>query len=108
MDLPKFPLYVALTRPAINKIGIPQKAWMLIFGFSALFVFLYGHGRLTYWIVLAPLYVIFRSLTEWDHNFMRIGWQWIKSKWSALVYGAELSPLPVGIPSNPDDIAGVM
>ena len=106
--LPEFPVYRQLTMPAINRIGIPHKASLLIW-----------MAVTAFWAKLGPpygvvagviMYIIVRGLTEWDPNFARQIDIWSVTKARALFSGgfggSLLSALPVGIPEDAEDISG--
>jgi type IV secretory pathway VirB3-like protein len=110
----RYVLFLALTRPAINRFGIPHKAFMMIFMITLLSGWWLGHGtgwhQLFYYTVFGPLFVGARLLTEWEHNAMRLLQLWFNTKAKGLGKrgGTLLSPMPAGIPSNARDIAGAV
>lgn len=107
-NLPEFPVYGALTMPAINRYGIPHKASLLIMMAVSAFWAKIGPP---YGIVAGGImYVIIRALTEWDPNFARQIDIWAITKAKALFSGgfggSLLSALPTGVPDDAEDIAG--
>lgn len=115
MDLPRYKVDIPLTRPAINKWGIPQKAASLLGLATMLCGMWFG---LPYYLVIIPFYLILRGLTEWDHNFWRILSLWWKTKFVGIVFnvynkrppwaGSYLSAIPCGVPVNPKGIHGAV
>ncbi len=111
----RYILFVAMTRPAINKWGIPTHAFSYIVGGTCLFGMWAGKGAGLWqilWFVIpgAILFGVTLALTEWDHNFFRILKLWYRTKAKGIGKpgGSVLSPLPAGIPSNPKDLAGAV
>jgi len=114
MDDPRYILFLALTRPAINRWGIPHKAFILIFAGTIVFGMWVGHGtgwhQPFYYLIAVPLFYGVRLLTEWDHNFLRIIQLWFQTKGQGLGKrrGSVLTPLPAGVPRNARDIPGAV
>ncbi len=112
----RYILFVALTRPAINKWGIPQHCftWGVV-ATSGIGMWA-GRGSgmawqgICYVVPAAVLFFGLRALTEWDHNFVRILQLWFSTKAKGLGKpgGSVLSPLPSGLPSRTRDIAGAV
>jgi type IV secretory pathway VirB3-like protein len=112
MNLPKTILFVSLTRPAVNRFGLPHKGGMLLIVGTQLFTMWVGRGALQYYLVGIPFFITMRALTEWDHNFFRLLQLWWKTKRTAPHRtrwgGSRLAALPAGLPRNPRDIAGAI
>lgn len=110
----RYTLFVAMTKPAVNRFGIPQNSWVFVFVFTILFAWWVGRGtgrwQPAYYFIGIPLFFGARALTEWDHNWMRILTLWFMTKAKGLGRpdGAQLSPLPHSTPRRIRDIAGAL
>jgi len=103
-DIPEFPVYGALTMPAINRYGIPHKASILIMIAVAAFWAKIGPP---YGIVAGiVMYIIIRGLTEYDPNFARQIDVWAATKARGMFSTYLLSALPVGMPEDHEDVSG--
>lgn len=114
MDDPRYILFLALTRPAINRWGVPHKSFLVIFTGTLVFGWWIGHGtgwhQLFYYAIFVPLFLGARWLTEWDPNSLRLAQLWFNTKAKGLGkrQGPLLSPLPAGVPSSPREVAGAV
>ena len=115
MQLPAPIIFRSLTRPTINKFGLPQGLSMYVLSGIFLFVIWFGNGRIWYYFVLLPLaYVLMRTLVEYDPNFWRIFRLWLRTKFRTkrdtmrLWGGSYLVALPCGIAAEAKDVAGAI
>jgi type IV secretory pathway VirB3-like protein len=118
MELPQHRIFVALTRPAINKFGIPHKGFVLNLCCTQLIFLWIGRGNPLYWGVFVIIHIILRALTEWDPNFFRIFQLWLTTmfrfylprNWRELKRwgGPRLAAIPCGLPYNAKDTSGVV
>ena len=115
MQLPAPTIFRSLTRPTINKFGLPQGMSMYVLVGIFLFVLWFGNGRAGYYAVLLPTaFMVMRSLVEYDPNFWRIFRLWLRTKFKTkrdtmrLWGGSYLAALPWGIATSAKDVAGAI
>ena len=115
MQLPAPIIFRSLTRPTINKMGLPQGLSMYVLSGIFLFVLWFGNGRIWYYFVLLPTaYITMRALVEYDPNFWRIFKLWFRTKFKTrratmrLWGGSYLAALPCGVERNAKDVAGAI
>jgi len=112
--LPAPTIFRSLTRPTINKFGLPHKMSVIILICTQLFVMWVGRGRLGYYLVLIPIYIAIRELAEWDPNFWRIFNIWRRTKFKTRLDtrriwgGSHLVALPCGVEKDAKDVAGAV
>lgn len=102
-------LYLACTRPAL-KAGVPFEALVCnAFGTLVLGMIL---GSPLYWALGFLLHIPMRILTEYDHNYFRLGRLWLETKGRAstriLWGGSSLSPMPSGLPRDASDLSSAV
>lgn len=108
-ELPVYPLYVALTRPAINRWGVPYKGAVILLAATMIAWTAIGKGNPAYLATGIFGYVVLRALTEWEPHFMTILDVWGKTKANGYVEGGTmLRPISSGIPDDPEDIASAL
>ena len=115
MHLPAPIIFRSLTRPTINKFGLPQGMSMYVGVGIFLFVLWFGNGRIGYYAVLLPTaFVVMRALVEYDPNFWRIFCLWLKTKFRTkrdtmrLWGGSYLAALPCGVVTDAKDVASAV
>lgn len=115
MQFPAPVIFRSMTRPTINKFGVPQGLSMFVLIGIFLFVLWFGNGRIWYYFVLLPAsFAIMRALVEYDPNFWRIFNLWRRTKFKTrratlrLWGGSYLAALPCGVPDDVKDIASAV
>ena len=115
MALPAPVIFRSLTRPTINRFGLPQGMSMYVLAGIFLFVLWFGNGRIWYYVVLMPLaWIIMRALVEYDPNFWRIFRLWMRTKFKTkrhtlrLFGGSFLAALPCGVADDAKDVASAL
>jgi len=114
MDLPAPTIFRPLTRPTINKLGLPHK-FSVIVGTVTVIVNMWVFRRVGYLLFfLAVEYVLLTALVEYDPNFARVLQLWWKTKFKTklntrkLWGGSYLVALPAGAPDNARDVPGAV
>ena len=115
MQLPAPIIFRSLTRPTINKFGLPQGMSMYVLVGIFLFVIWFGNGRIGYYAVLLPTaFAIMRALVEYDPNYWRIFRLWLRTKFKTkrdtlrLWGGSYLVALPCGVEKDARDVASAV
>lgn len=105
---------IPLTRPAINRWGIPHKsAHFLLLG-TVTFAMIFGKGSIVYYSAGIPFLIALRALCDWDHNFWRIFQLWRKTKYRGIMFNIHNGRPPfsgsllISIPSGPRSISGAL
>jgi type IV secretory pathway VirB3-like protein len=113
--LPAPTIFRSLTRPTINKLGVPHSLSVIVLCGTVIAVMWLGNSRIGYYFVLLPIeFVAMRALVEWDPNFWRIFKLWWRTKFKAKLKtiriwgGSYLAALPCGVADDAKDVAGAI
>lgn len=112
--LPAPTIFRSLTRPTINKFGLPHKFSVICLGCTVI-VNMWVFRRIGYLIFfLLVEYAVLSALVEWDPNFWRICVLWWRTKFKTkrdtmrLWGGSYLAALPCGVADHAKDVAGAV